>query len=317
MDGIFSKQRFTAVYNIIGFISGVFLVLMFGYFICMGEFSTLDDMIFSWFFVCFGFLASLLCGGSLYVNWKAYIHVDEQKISAFCHFGLSLKCDLSDVSSVSYGGAGLNIQLKSGKKYNLMNLENAYQVGRYIQRRISVKPAASLDKDELMAAILPLRKKRKNDGITSICCFLLFFSGIFLTSALTGWKDLHAFTSNDWTVFTISAGVGVITLILFCLRLRQWLLHTDALNKMQGTLYQMILHTAPLQPGNAIKLFVDDVYASVRLTVYGYPNSDEVYFTVEQVNQSYEIECVHTSRVYSNFNDLAPEIEGMTEIALP
>lgn len=318
MDGVFGKQKFTKVYNIIGLISGAFLVLLFGFFICIGEFNTLDDMILSWFFVCFGLFISLLCAISLYVNRKAHIHVGENKISAFCHFGLTLECDLSEVSNVSYGGTGLNIQLKNGKKYNLMNLENAYQIGKYIQKRISVKPTISLNKDELMSAIPPLRKKRKREGISSIICFLLLFPGIFLTSALTGWKDLHEFSSNDWTVFSIMAGAGVIVIVAFCILLRKYLLHTDELNKMQGTLYQIILQTAPVQPGNAIKLFIDDdVYSSIRLTIYGYPNSDEVYFTVEQVNQSFEIECIHTSRVYSNINELSPEVEGMTEIALP
>lgn len=318
MDGVFGKQGFAKVYNIIGLISGAFLVLLFGFFICIGEYSTLDDVIISCFFVCFGFFISILCGISLYVNRKAYIHVDDQSISAFCHFGLSLECDLSDVSNVSYSSIGLNIQLKSGKKYNLMNLENADQIGKYIQKRISVKPTISLDKDELMAVIPPLRKKRKQEGISSIICFLLILPGIFLTTVLTGWQELHEFSSNDWTVFSIMLGVEVIVVVVFCILLRKYLLHTDELNKMQGTLYQIILKTAPVQPGNAIKLFIDDdICASIRLTVYGCPNSDEVYCTVEQVNQSYEIECIYTSRVYSNINELTPEIEDMTEIALP
>lgn len=318
MDGVFCKQGFTRVYNIIGLISGAFLVLLFGFFICIGEYSTLDDVIVSYFFVCFGLFVSILCGISLYVNQKAYIHIDDQKISAFCHFGLSLECDLSDVRSVSYGGTGLNIQLKSGKKYNLMNLENAHQIGKHIQKRISVKTSISLDKDELMAAIPPLRKKRKREGISSIVCFLLIFPGIFLTAALTDWKDLYEFSSNDWTVFSIMLGVGVVVVVFFCILLRKYLLDTDELNKMQGTLYQTILQTAPVQPGNAIRLFIDDdVYASIRLTIYSYPNSDEVYFTVEQVNRNYEIECIHTSRIYSNIKELVPEVEGMTEIALP
>lgn len=318
MEGIFGKQKFTKVYNVIGLISGVFLVLLFGFFIFIGEYSTLDDAVISCFFVCFGFFVSILCGISLYVNRKAYIHVDDQKISAFCHFGLSLECDLSDVSSVSYGGTGLNIQLKSGKKYNLMNLENAYEIGRYIQKRIFAKHAISLDKDELMSAIPPLRRKRKQEGVSSIICFLLIFPGIFITAALTGWKELHEFRSDDWIVFSIMLGVGVLVVFVFCILLRKYLLHTDDLNKMQGTLYQIILKTAPVQPGNAIKLFIDDdSYASIRLTVYGYPNSDEVYFTVEQVNQRYEIECIYTSGVYSDINELAPEIEEMTEIAIP
>lgn len=318
MDGVFCKQRFTTVYNTIGLISGIFLVLLFGFFICSGEYNTLDDLIVSCFFVCFGLFISILCGISLYVNRKAYIHVDEQKISAYCHLGLSLECGLSDVNNVSYSYTGLNIQLKNGKEFNLMNLENAYQIGKYIQRRLPSKSTVPHDKDKLIAAIPSLRKKRKCEGIASICCFLLLFPGIFLTSALTGWKDLQEFSSYDWTVFTIMAGIGAIIVIMFCILLRSYLLHTDELNKMQGTLYQSILHTAPVQPGNAIKLYIDDdVYASFRLTVYSYPNSDEVYYTVEQVNQNFEIERIHESRIYTNIHELAQEIEGMTEIALP
>ena len=318
MDGVFGKQGFTKVYNIVGLISGGFLVLLFGFFLCVGEYSTLDDVIASCFFVCFGLLISILCVVSLYVNRKAYIHVDDQKISAFCHFGLALECDLTEVTSVSYGHTGLNIQLKSGKKYNLMNLENAYQVGKYIQKRISVKPIVPLDKDTLISAIPPLKKKCKWEGISSIICFLLIFPGIFLTAALTEWKDLHEFGADDWIIFSIMAGVGVVVIVVFCILLRKYLLDSDALNKVQETLYQTILQTAPVQPGNAIKLFIDDdVYASIRLTIYGYPNSDEVYFTVEQVNQSYELECIHTSRVYANINELSSEVEGMTEMAIP
>lgn len=92
----------------------------------------------------------------------------------------------------------------------------------------------------------------------------------------------------------------------------------DLITIITSSSYQTILQTTPVQPGNAIKLYIDDdVYSSIRLTIYGYPNSDEVYFTVEQVNQSFEIERIHTSRVYSNINELSPEVEGMTEIALP
>ena len=318
MDGVFCKQRFTKIFNIAGLMSGVFLALLFGFFIFTGEFSTLDYIIISCFFACFGLLISILCGISLYVNKKAYIHINEQKISAFCHFGLSLECNLSDVSRVSYGGTGLYIQLKNGKKYNLMNLENAYQLGKHIQKRLPIKPSTSLKKDELTAAIPPLRKKRKQEGIGAIISFLLIFPGIFLTAALTDWKDLYEFSSKDWTVFSLMFGVGVIVIVVFCILLRKYLLDTEEINKMQETLCQIILKTAPVQPGNPIKLLIDDdIYASIRLTIYGYPNSDDVYFTVEQVNRSYEIECIHTSKVYADINELSPEIEGMTEIAIP
>lgn len=315
MDGVFHKQGFTKVCNIIGLISGVFL---FGFFLFIGEFSTLDDLIISCFFVCFGLFISILCGISLYVNRKAYIHVDDQKITAFCHFGFHLECDLSDVKSAKYGGDGLNIQLKSGKKYNLMNLENAKQLGNYILERIPQKTTDSYDKDKLLSAILTLRKKRKREGTSSVICFALLFPGMILTSALTDWKDLQEFSSSDWIVFSIMLGLGAIVIGAFCILLCKYLLDTDALHKKQGTLCQNILQSAPVQPGNAIKVFIsDNINESIRLTIHGYPNSDDVYYTVEQINGSFELECIHISRIYSNISELLPEIEDMTEIALP
>lgn len=317
MDGVFGKHRLTTIYNIIGLVSGVFLVLLFGFFICTGEYVTLDDQIASLFFVCFGLFISILCGVSLYVNRKAYIHVDEQGISAFCHLGLSLECHISDVSNVSYDGMGLNIQLKTGKKYSLMNLENAYQIGKYIQKRIPRKSMVFQDKNKLMTAILPLRKQRKYEGIGSISCFLLLIPGILLTAALTGWKALQDFTSTDWTIFAVMACFGVITIAVACILLRRFLHHTDNLHIIHSALYQALLRTSPVGPGNALKLFIDDdVNASIRLTVYGYPNSKEVYFTVERINQNYEIERIQESKIYSSMDALAPEIESMTEIVL-
>lgn len=183
-----ANTQMTEAPGIIGLISGAFAVLLFGFIICNGELIALDDIIASCFFICFGLFICILCGISLYVNRKAYIHVDDQKIYAFCHYGLALECDLSEVSNVSFGYTGLNIQLKNGKNYNLMNLENAYQIRKYIHKRISGKPAVFPDKDELLSAIPPLRKKRKREGITSIGCFLLLFPGIFLTAALTGFQ---------------------------------------------------------------------------------------------------------------------------------
>lgn len=318
MDGVFRKQGFTKVYNIIGLISGIFLILLFGFFICAGEFDTLDDQIVSWFFFCFGLFVSILCGVSLQVNRIARIHVDEHGITAFCHFGRSLECSYSDIDSVSYGGQGLNIQLNNGRKYCLMNLENVYQIGNYIQRRISRKPVVFQNKNELIAAILSLRKKRKYEGIFSICCFLLHFAGIFLTGALTGWKELQDFTATDWKLFAVMACCGVLMVAAACLLLRSYLLHTDKLHKLQGALHQTLLQTSPLGPGNARKLFLDDEYnPTIRLTVYGYPNSSDVYFTVEHVTPNYEIACIHESKIYSSMEELAPEIEGMAEIALP
>lgn len=317
MDGEFYKGGFRAVTNILGTVCGMIVALL-GAVVCAAGSGTLDDVVIGGFFVFFGLLVFVICGVSLYVNRKAFIHVDEEKISAFCHYGLRLRCKLTDVGNVSYGGEGLSLRLKNGRKYNLMHMKNPFQVGKYIQKRISAQPAALADKKTMLAAIASLRKKRHAEGIASPVGFLLLIPGTFLASGLTGWRELHEFSARDWQVFAVMAGLGVAVAAVSSVLLCKCLLHTEKLHELQGTLYQNILRTAPPLPGNVIKLFIDDeVRAYYRLTVYGYPNSDEVYYTVESVDQNYEIACTYTSKVYANFAELEPIISNMTEIAIP
>lgn len=318
MDGVFSKRRFGRIADIAGLLCGVFLALLFGFFLCIGEYSTWEDILLSCFFICFGLLIAVFCGVSLYVNQHAYIHVDEDSISAFCHFGLSLTCKLSDVRAVSFGYSGLNIQLHNNKKYNLMNLENAWELGMYIQNKLPLSLVALQDRTQMLAEIPSVRKKRNTLGIASIVCFLLLFPEIVLTGALTSWKDLRMFTPGDWVIFLTMAGAGIITFVLFCILLRKYVQYAEKLDAMQKALQQNILRTAPLQPGNVRKVFLEeDGHGLFRLTVFGFPNSQDVYFTVEQVDQNYEIECIHTSKIFHDFGELADDFADMTEIPLP
>lgn len=318
MDGIFIKRRFTVVTNTAGLISGLFLALLFGWFLISGEFDTLDDRLCAGFFACFGIFITLLCGVSMAVNRKVYIHVDEKKISAFCHFGLRLECSVSDVRSVSYAYGALNIQLFSGKRYNLMNLANAYDLGRYIEQRIPGAPGEVLSREQLMAKIPPLRAKCRREGIQAMVGFPLLIPLVILTSGLTGWRELHQFSARDWTVFGILGAACLALVAATCVSLRRYLLHNERLHRMEGDLHQQLLRTAPLLPGNALGLYLDhDGHVSVRLTVFGFPNEESVYFAVEQVTRDFQLERIHQSGIYANIRELEPELADMTPIPLP
>jgi len=318
MDGVFFKRNNTKIYNILGLLAGLYIVLQFGFFFFADTGGNLDDILASCFFILFGLFMIVLCAVSLYVNCKVYIHVDEDSISAYCQFGLSLNCSISDVADVTYGGGGLNITLRNGKKYNLMLLENAHEVGRYIQKRMAVKTEGDWDLEELTAQLPVMKKKCVQEGVTSICVFFLLIPGILLTSALTGWKDLSEFTKNDWIVFLSMAVIGIADIIVFCSLLRKYLRHLDSLNNKRRILSQMLLKKAPLRPGNAIGLYVDDEnYPSFRLTVYGFPNSSEVYYTVEAVDQNFEVQLVEESRIFESAQALEEVLEGNIPIGMP
>lgn len=244
--------------------------------------------------------------------------MDEEKTSAFCHFGLSLKCNISDVKSVSCSAISITINLKNGKNYNIINLENGYELSKYIQKRMTLQQTILENTQDAKAAILSLKVKCKKEGIASITCFLLTIPGIILTSALTNWKELHEFGRQEWIIFSIMFAIGVLAVILMCIFLRKYLFDNDRCLKTQKALYQTLLRTAPIQPGNAIKVFLDDEYhASYRLVIFGFPNSEKVYFTAEDVDQQFEMHLFYTSQIYADMDALNPELEDMIEIPLP
>lgn len=313
MDGVFIKGRFSAFFNILGLVSGLFLTALFGWLLLSGEFQTLDDRLLSAFFAGFGIFVVLFCGLSLWVSRKVRIHLDDKGITAFCHYGLKLSCTYSEIRSVTYGGTGLNIHLASGNRYNLMHLQNACALGRYIERRIPEQ-----QEEMPLSQILSLRLKCKWEGICAMAGFPLLIPLAIFTSALTGWKELHQFSARDWQVFGILGTLCLALIAATCISLRRYLLHSEQLHSVLGSAHQHLLRTAPLLPGNAIALYLDDMrHASLRLTVFGYPNMEDVYFTVEQVSCDFQLECIHRSDLFPSIRDLAPELEGMIPIPLP
>ena len=165
MDGVFLRGRFLKLQNILGLVCGIILALMFGFFNFVGAYETLGDRLASWVFVIFGLFVAALCAVSLYVNKRLFIRVEGERITGYCQFGLSLDCALEDVKSVSYGGTGLNLRLKNGKSYNLMNLENACQLGCYIEKRLPREALPEEDEETILARLAPLGKRRLKTGL--------------------------------------------------------------------------------------------------------------------------------------------------------
>lgn len=318
MEGVFSKQRLTVAYKIVGLISGAVFALLSGVMICTGEFTVLADLLWDSLALCFGFLMAVFCGKSLHRNRKAYFHADAQGITAYCQSGGALQCSFKDVSDVMLGYNTLHIWLKNCRKYSLTNLENAYLVAEYIRERIPEKPVTFGEEAELREAIPALREKCKDEGAASVCCYILLFPCILLTMGLTEGKELNEFTCENWEVFAGMALAGAMIITAAFLLLRRFLRHQKQLRKAQGELYQIVLRNSPVGPGNVRKLFLDSAEkASTRLTVYGYPDSPEVYFTVETVNGNYEIERVYESGIYADMDTIAPVIQELTEISFP
>ena len=315
MDGIFYKGGLR-VYNIIGLIAGVFLILLFGFILCTEPYDVGEDLFAAIFFICFGALVTVFCGISLYVDHKAFIHVDDFRVKAFCHFGLSLSCEMSEIESVSYSGIGLTLKLKTGRGYSLMYMKNAYEVGRYIRRRLLRKTKNTQSREALLAETMRLTRVWKRCGCRLLLCFVLWFAGITLTAWMTDWKDMSEFTHNNWVIFAAMAGICLIVAIVIVLLTRKTARVNALLNEKRRLLAHAILFGTPLRSGNVVAVFIDDADdIGLRVTVYGYPNAEDVYYIVEQADQHGQLVCTHESHIYSNFSELAPELEGLEHIS--
>ena len=172
--------------------------------------------------------------------------------------------------------------------------------------------------NEQITTVTHLKKKRRSMGIVSACGFLLLIPLLLLASELTELKEFQDFTSHDWLIFTPIICAGIIIIVVSFIFFFRFLLLKRKIYKIQRNLYQTLLRTSPVGPGNALKLFIaNNVFSPMRLTVFGCPDSGNVYYTMETVNRYYEIECVYTSKIYPSFNDIEPPFKGTTEIPLP
>lgn len=317
MEGIFCNKRWNLISNILGLIAGIFLPALFGSLLIGGALTEPADTAAAWFFSVFGMLVALLCGVSLYVNKKAFIRADEEEVSGYFHFGLALHCRIADIEAISYGGTGLNLQLKNGKKYNMHNLENAYAIGNYIKRQMPLPPLTALSKEKLLQAVHEARRKRKNCGLSLIGCFVLIFAGIFLTVWLTGGKEMRDFVSGDWRIFGVMVGMAMLLGIAIGLLVRRFVRYSELFQKRQDELHLLVLRTAPLPPGNVLKIYIDaDTWPPVRITVCGFPNSDEVYFIAEQIHEDDQLETVQQSQLYRSLDSIMPRLEKLREISM-
>lgn len=319
MIGVFSKNKGMKAVKIIGLISGLLVLLIMVSLLIFMKDKDLDDIVGSVFFCIFGGLEAVACGILLYRDTKAFIRVDEERIVAYCQMGRFLDCQIDTVKDIRFMPNGMHIILSNGKRYILSNLQNGLQIQEYIFRRLPKEEVLPLDKETTIAQLVHLKKCQKPEIAIAVCAILLVIPIILLTAWQTGWKELHAFESRDWLLLGIMGITIVVLFAVFTIALWRGTRHSEQYRALASSLYQQVLRTSPPGPGNIIRMYVDEErYASIRVSVYGYPNADDVYCTVEIVDAAFEIQCLHTSEVFPNMQALMESLgEDLTEIPIP
>ena len=315
MESMFCKKRWTLIGNILGLVSGIFLPILFGFLMIADPTAEPADMAAAVFFSVFGLLVALLCGVSLYVNKRAFVRADKDGVSGYFHIGRAMECRYDEIDAVSFGGTGLNIRLKSGRKYGMMNLDNAMDLGRFIKNRMLLPPLSMQTKEQLRRTFLDAGARRRKCALGLVGCFLMIFAGIFTTAWLTGSREMRDFTTVDWQIFGVMIAWILLLTVVIVILVRRFLEHCEVCQRNLEELHLLILRTAPLPAGNVRHVYISlDDYPPVRVSVCGLPNSPEVYYILEGMENDDTLEKFHESKLYPNLEALEPELEGLTEI---
>lgn len=319
MDGVFLKKKSSLIYTVISITSGVFLMLMFGYFWLFDVSVTLDDKLGYIFFTLFGIICMIIGFISFSFNFKAYFHIKDGHISARFNWNTRLECDFTEIVFVDCYYTSLIIKLNNGKQYNILSLKNADQIYTEIRKNIlkSQISASAFDKNMLLSKINKIAHRRRKEWLFLIMGLVAMFSNIFICVALTGGKDLSVFNKQDWIMFGIFSAIEIVTVIIIFFVATKCGKKGTLLKEETLFLRQSVMHNTSVLPGSFLQMYIDDNCTS-RVTVFGFPHEEQVYYTVEGLTAEYDLEKVFTSEIYSCMDDLLTEtdIHELYEISI-
>ncbi len=335
MDGVIQSKRAVSKFGYWLIVPGTLLSAIMIFVLIAGKDELAsDDKGAVVFFIVLGAIC-IVCGiVALLMRKKFYIHAEEDSISAFCQWGGKLNCSMEDVDHIERNGTGyvdregnayedtvLLIYLKNGKKYQIWHLENGEELYRFIRKRLPSQnsigePAGDLTK--LRTERQGLKKKYRKILIPCICCIPMLIPLILLTVIFTDGKELSEFSQRDWRVFCVFAGISLILIIAFIVLLPRATRLWKKIGRTESSILLTILLTAPLRPGKALRMYLDDPEEpAFRLVVFGLLDYDEVFYVIESIGPDEEIVLLSESKMYSTFEELKPELEELTEVPLP
>ena len=291
MKAKFAKRY---IWSIICLCCGLFLTVILTICVFKGDYDAVVGIVFGVIYT----VGSII---SLFFNRKAYLIIEDGVIKGKYHLFGKMNAPVSNVDFVSARPNALTIQLKNGKFHRILGVENPWKTCSELRRQISCDANESID--ELIADLNKYRSLKKK-GIIFLCIGLaLMFIHIFVTVLLTGERDFVNFSNIDWIIFSIFCVVEIITVVItFCIAAKsgKWIF---LIEKSDYNIRKKVIETKELLPGKAIKVYVNDTY-DTRITLFGYPNSDSVYYTFEHMDFNYSLKLDYKSGVCENIEEL-------------
>ena len=306
MEGVFLRKKFN-VWLFLLFVCGLFFIGLYFFFNITDPTATGETLT----FLIMGILIILVVIPSWLLNYGAFIHIDEDSIKAKYHWFGKIDCKLSDVTFAMPQVNKLIIQLKDGKTHTIMGVENSWHLAYVIRRNMHFE---STEQPEMLIEKLNNLMSAKKKGLVYVCFGVaLMFINIFVAVFLTGEREMHQFSNGDWTIFIVMCAIEIITVIATFYFAQKTEKNNVPIEKLKYEIKRRIIETQPLLPGFLIAVYTDENYMG-RITLFGYPNDNAVYYSVQEFAFDYTLFSAYTSDVYDSQEDLPTDFEGLIDI---
>ena len=293
MEGVFLRKKFN-VWLFLLFACGLFFIGLYFFFNITDPTATGENLT----FLIMGILFILVVIPSWLLNYGAFIHG-------------KIDCKLSDVTFAMPQVNILIIQLKDGKTHTIMGVENSWPLAYVIRRNMHFE---STEQPEMLIEKLNNLMSAKKKGLVYVCFGVaLMFINIFVAVFLTGEREMHQFSNGDWTIFIVMCAIETVTVIATFYFARKTGKNNVPIEKLKYEIKRRIIEIQPLLPGFVIAVYTDENYMG-RITLFGYPNDNAVYYSVQEFASDYTLFRAYTSDVYNSQEELPTDFEGLIDI---
>lgn len=302
MDGIIIKKK---KWQIIGLVWGL---IFGGLFICMGMSLGSKDLGIVIFNAAAGILVAVFSIVSLCIQKKVFIHLDDEGINAFCHYGLSLNCCYDDIKEVSLDPndhSHMKLRLKNGRRYSVFHIRNYVEIYRFILNRIDdpVRKDISVNNSEEIVNNIRSEKKKESVFLAGAVILIMVFTMIVIRF-LNG-REVAELDRADKTVFYCITGFAAIIYVCGLVWGNNHRKRMQELQKKSEGFQSIMLKASYVNHNRCIAMFLDDMaLPALRVLVFGYPNSESVFCRLETLNGDYKVvKCVE-SEIFDNYEEL-------------
>lgn len=245
-------------------------------------------------------LGILLCAdgaAGLLLSRSWYFRVDSSGItSRYPLFG-KLDCQIEDIAFVSARINTLSILLTDGTRHIIMGVQNPWPLCSAIRSQHFAPETES--PDSIRQTLAQTRANRRKIVLLVIFGSAGMIAVPLLAALLTGCRDMDVFGKTDWGIFT---GMACLEVVIAILTLRaanrggKLLLSAEYLD---DRLRIAVILSQPLPTNHAIAVYIGGDHTG-RAVVCGFPQSESVYYCVQEFGEDFRLETTYTSKVYAN-----------------